>query len=161
MLVDKYSSASDNTAEFTGSLKLGLCGIGTKTCYDIALLANVQSGDQAETQEETLRLFLELPPEHPDYNADLQKLARDTNKFFQDRAKGLLKRFAKSVPKAKGGIHMAAIGSRDGLYLAYATRVSSEELIRTGARVAKDKVREVVDTLLSPPKTSKATKAKP
>lgn len=156
MLVDKYSSASDNTAEFTGSNKVGLCGAGTKTCYDVALFANVHEENQA-SKEETIQLFLELPAEHPDYNSELQKLARDTNKFFRERAKGLLPRFTKSVPKARPGVHMAAVGSRDGLYLAYATRVSSEELFRTGARVAGDKLRNIVDTLMNPPKTTKTT----
>ena len=159
MLVDKYSSASENTAEFTGSNKVGLCGAGTKTCYDVALLANVDEQDK-QSKEETIQLFLELPPEHPDYNSELQKLARDTNKFFRDRAKGLLPRFVKSVPKAKPGVHMAAIGARDGLYLAYATRVSSEELLRTGARVAGDKIRNIVDTLMNPPKNTKTPRTR-
>jgi hypothetical protein len=158
MLVEKYSSASDSTAEFTGSKSVGLCGVGTKTCYDVALLAHPDDERQA-SKEESIQLFLELPPEHADYNSELQKLARDMNKYFRERAKGLLPRFIKTVPKARPGVHMAAIGSRDGLYLAYATRVSSEELIRTGAKVATDKLRSVMDTLMSPPKSTKGTRA--
>lgn len=154
MLVDKYSSASENIAEFTGSRKVGLCGVGTKTCYDVAMLAGSEENAK-ETKEEAIQLFLELPPEHPDYNSELQKLARDTNKFFRERARGVLPKFVKTVPKAKPGVHMAAIGSRDGLYLAYATRVSSEELIRTGANVASQKIRDVVDNLMTSTRTPK------
>ena len=160
MLVDKYSSASENTAEFTGSPKVGLCGVGIKTCYDVGLLAGSEENARP-SKEEILQLFLELPPEHPDYNPELQKLARDTNKFFRERAQGLLGKFVKTVPTAKPGVHMAAIGSRDGLYLAYATRVSSEDLIRTGANVATQKLREVVDNLMGSTKTGKSTKARP
>jgi len=160
MLVDKYSSASENTAEFTGSPKVGLCGVGTKTCYDVAILAGSQENERPG-KEESIQLFLELSPEHPDYNSELQKLARDTNKFFRERAQGLLARFTKTVPKAKPGVHVAAIGSRDGLYLAYATRVSSEELIRTGANVASQKIRDVVDNIMGTSKPAKATRSRP
>lgn len=159
MLVDKYSSASDNTAEFTGSSKVGLCGVGTKTCYDIVVLASGQE-DEKQSREESIQLFLELPPEHPDHNSELQKLARDTNKFFRERAQGLLPRFIKTVPKAKPGVHVAAIGSRDGLYLAYATRISSEDLIRTGTNVATQKLRAVIDNVMGTTKTDKPKRAR-
>ncbi len=155
MLVDKYTPASDTTAEFTGSRKVGLCGVGTKTCYDVALLAGGEA-DGSESNEESIQLFQELSPEHADYNSELQKLARDTNKFFHERAKGLLPRFIKTVPKAKPGVHVAAIGSREGLYLAYATRISSEDLFRTGTNVAGQKLRAVIDNVMGTTKTDKA-----
>jgi hypothetical protein len=151
MFVDKYSSASPTTAEFTGSESIGLCGVGSKTCYDIVL--------PSTGAEEPATLFRELPPDHPDYNAELQKLARETNKFFRERAHGLLTGFTKTVRNAKGEVHMAAIGSKEGLYLAYATRLPSEQLIRTGANVAKQKFRNVVDQIMTPPK-GKPTRAK-
>ena len=101
MFSDWFSSASELNSEFTGSKRVGLCGVGGKTCFDVVT-------------PDANQLFVELQPTHPDYNEGLALLAKEMNIEFRKRAEKLLGSFAKANPKVQGTLHMAAIGSQLG-----------------------------------------------
>src|ERR1041385_8659745 len=145
MFVDKYSSPSKLMTEISGTDIVGVCGIGTQTCYDVAVL----EGPTPMRATEKLQLFRELPKDHPDYHEDLTQLAKEMNKAFREKAADLLKEFAREHPKIKG-VHMAAIGSSEGLYLAYATKLPPDELLRRGANLAKGRLNAFLDELMTP-----------
>ena len=140
MFSDWFSSASELNKEFTGSKSVGLCGVGGKTCFDVVT-------------PDANQLFVELQPTHPDYNEGLARLAKEMNIEFRKRAEKLLGSFSKANPDVRGTLHMAAIGSQEGLYLAYATKVPTDELFKRGATLAKSKLQKFADSLFTPPAT--------
>lgn len=138
-----YSRNDDLVQHLLGVQGVGLCGVGSDRCYDVA-------GPGRDT-----RLLSVLPASHPDHNADLAKLTRELNKVFQAQADELLRRFVKQR-KLKGDIHLAIAASHDRLYLTFAQRIPPQELARRGAKLAEDTLRDVFQRLMK--KTTKAGK---
>jgi hypothetical protein len=157
MFMERYSSPSELNQEFTGSRLVGLCGLGTKSCYDLVVFPD--GSTESETQgQEVNTLFQELKSGNPDFHADLLKLSKEMNQVFREKAGKLLEKFIDANPKIRGHVHLAAIGSPEGLYLAYATKLPPDELFRRGATLAKSKLAQFADALLNPPATATGAK---
>lgn len=130
-----YSRNDDLVQHLLGIEGVGLCGVGSDRCYDVA-------GRGRDT-----RLLSVLPATHPDYNADLAQLTKELNRVFEKKAEELLARFVKQR-RLKGDIHLAIAASHDRLYLTFAQKLPPQELARRGAKLAEDALRDVFQRLM-------------
>lgn len=79
-------------------------------------------------------LLLELKSTHPEYDADLQAITEQVNRFFVDLAR-TTKLGAKALAKAGPYGHVTIATSPEGLYLTFCSRLGLERAASADARL--------------------------